>query len=772
MEDRVCRAVMLVSASVLMLELILTRIFSVTMYYHFAFLAISLALFGSGASGIYVYLLPKIFTAERASRQCALSATLAAIAVIIAVISLLRLDLNLTSIEGNYAKLLAIYIVAGAPFFSAGLCISLALTHYAKAVSKLYFYDLAGAAFGCLLVIPALNLLGGPAAMLAISILLAAAASCFSSGYRIITFSLSAITVAMIAYDIQSGALSITNAKGESNIIFQKWNSFSRVTVSGNPEKDSYLQIKIDSDAATAIPRHDWMKQVEKAPISVTNLAYQLKKDVKSKVLIIGPGGGPDVINALSAGAEQVIGVEINPIIVRDIMQDKFKNYSGGLYNHPKVRVVVDEGRSYIRSTQEKYDVIQATLVDTWAATSAGAFALTENNLYTVEAFIDYVTHLTDDGLLTMTRWMLEPPQQDLRLISLTRAMMQNLGIPHPEEHIMMIKDRGQSDRLAVTYIFKRSPFTKGEVKLIKQICDQEGFGIVYLPDHPQDNIFTKLITAPDPNTIYASYPLNIEPTYDNSPFFFNNVRISEYYKAFTLNYESQKTNLGVSVLAFLIVTTAGLVLLFLIGPLVLLRRDVISQTGLASLNLVLYFACLGLAFITIEISLVQKFTLFLGHPVYSLTVILFSVLIFSSLGSYLSARITDSELVSWLLRIIAAIWLIVLSYIALLPYIFYGYVSLPLWMKIPIAVALLAPLALMMGMPMPLGIRLTNIKATALIPWAWGINGATSVLGSVSTFALAIALGFNQALVAGLIFYGIAAALFYIANRLREQLV
>lgn len=756
---------MLVSLAVLMLELVLTRIFSVTMYYHFAFLAISLALFGSGASGIYVYLLAGLFQSERASKHMARSATLAGVCVVVALIVLLRSDLNLTSFEGNYIKLLTVYLVAGAPFFLAGLCVSLALTHYAKAVSRVYFYDLAGAAIGCLLVIPALNTLGGPASMMAIAIPLFAAAACFAlpdRRYQVASGALILIVVSMIVWDLRAGVFSITNAKGEDGrrIIFQKWNSFSRVTVSGDPERDKYLQIKIDSDAATAVLRHDWPYQPKTEGESITTLAYQLKKDEQPDVLIIGPGGGPDVINALTLGARHVTGVEINPIIARDIMRDRFKDYSGNLYGHPKVSIVVDEGRSYIRSTDKNYDVIQATLVDTWAATSAGAFALTENNLYTVEAFKDYASHLTENGMLTMTRWLLDPPQQDLRLISLTRSMMSELGISDPAKHIMMVKDRGQSDRLAVTYIFKRSPFTEDEVSRMTQLCAREGFGPLYLPGYPQENIFTRLITSPDPSSVYESYPLNIYPTYDNSPFFFNNVRMSEYSKVFTLNYESQKTNLGVFVLVVLMAITIVLVVAFLLVPLVLLRRDVISEAGLGSLRFILYFACLGMGFITVEISLVQKFTLFLGHPVYALAVILFSVLIFSSLGSYATGRFSEGELARWAVRVIAVIWAVALVYIAVLPYIFYNYVSLALPIKVAMAVLFLSPLAFVMGMPMPLGIRLTNLKMGALIPWAWGVNGATSVLGSVATFILAISFGFNQALIVGLLVYALGALL------------
>jgi hypothetical protein len=761
----VCWGVMLVSLSILMLELILTRIFSVTMYYHFAFLAISLALFGSGASGIYIYLLPRFFRRERAGRQLALSAMLCAVTIVAALAVLLRSDLNLTSFEGNYSRLIMVYMVASAPFFFGGLCISLALTHYAEVVSRVYFYDMAGASLGCLLVIPALNLLGGPTAMLSITLPLFLASAMFAQlDARYFTIPALALLIAssgLLLYDYKTQAFAITNAKGEDgkSIIHQEWNSFSRVTVTGDPARDSYLQIKIDSDAATSVGRFNGdLAPHQHARNSINSLAYHLKDGQQPNVLIIGPGGGPDVVNALVFDASKVTGVEINPIIANEIMRRRFKEYSGNLYEHPKVNVVVDEGRSYIRSAPGQYDIIQATLVDTWAATSAGAFALTENNLYTVEAFKDYVTHLSPDGVLTMTRWLLDPPQQELRLISLTRAMMAELGIANPEKHIMIVKDRGESDRLAVTYIFKRSPFTREEVEKMAAVCKQEGFGPLYLPDHPQENIFTKLILAPDPQEIYKSYSLNIEPTYDNSPFFFNNVRIENFTQAFSLNYESQKTNLGMFVLVALLAITLVLVAAFLIGPLVIFRRDVLRTARSRRLRLVFYFACLGMGFITVEISLVQKFTLFLGHPVYALAVILFSLLLFSSIGSYLTGRFNVETLARAGQRAIAAIWAIVLIYIAILPFFFYNYVGLPLPAKIVMAIVFLIPLALVMGMPMPIGIKLAHREEAALIPWAWGVNGATSVLGSVITFILAISLGFNQALIVGLVIYGLAA--------------
>jgi hypothetical protein len=449
---------------------------------------------------------------------------------------------------------------------------------------------------------------------------------------------------------------------------------------------------------------------------------------------------------------------------------EPFKSYSGSIYQQPDVRLVVDEGRSFIRNSKDRYDIIQATMVDTWAATAAGAFSLSENNLYTVEAFKDYVTHLTDDGALTMTRWYFEPPDQLLRLITLTRTMMNELGISNPSRHIMLIRDaRTGYDRTPATYIFKKSEFTDEEVRTIEDIATSNRFQLLFTPlSHPA-NVFTQMIMAPDPAALWASYDTNVEPTRDNNPFFFNSVRFANLWRVIEgTTGEWQKTNLGTSILFALLGITSVLVLLFIIGPLVLVRGRELTTGAGAKLSYLLYFACLGAGFIIVEVAMIQKFILFLGHPVYALAVVLFSVLAFSAIGSYLSGRISEERLTSALTKLLVALVLLVVVYIVVLPPIFYGLVGLAREARIVIAVALMAPLAVTMGMPMPIGIRLLARSAPEIIPWAWGVNGATSVMGSVAALVIAILTGFNQALLVGAGLY--LLALVFIGRRQRAD--
>ena len=759
---KIFAGIALTTLAVLMLELALTRLFSATMYYHFAFMAISLALFGSGASGVFIYLIQAKIGEERTGQWMAIASMLFAITTVIALYTILSLPLLLNP-RGweNYYRLVAIYAVTSLPFFFAGCSVTLAIMRLSRDISRLYLFDLAGAALGCLLLIPVMNGIGAVNTLLLVSVIGAAGAALFSTAtaggkaYLFVSVLLAAILGGLLNYNYNTLALDVRTSKGlqETRLLFSKWNSFSRITVEGSLA--GTVDIKIDADAATQVSRNASnvaFHQAERR--SIFQIAYHLKQ--QPNVLIIGPGGGNDVMAARVFGARAITAVEINPIIAIDIMSSEpFKNYSGNLYQQPDVRLVVDEGRSFVRRSGERYDVLQASMVDTWAATAAGAFSLTENNLYTVEAFKDYVGHLTDDGVLTMTRWFFEPPDQLLRLISLTRQMMAEMGIDNPSRHIMLI--RGPSDdgyRSPATWIFKKSEFTGDEVRVIESVAANCGFQLLYTPLTRPDNPFTVLIEAKDPAREWNAFETNIEPTRDNNPFFFNSLRLSNLSRAIKGRGEWQKTNLGTFVLFLLLAITTVLVLLFIIGPLVLTRRRTFTSASKSRISYLLYFGCLGAGFIIVEVAMIQKFILFLGHPVYALAVVLFSLLTFSAIGSYLSGRLSEDRLPGSLKKILLLLVAVVIVYTILLPPIFYGLVHLALGFRIAIAVVLMAPLAMVMGMPMPSGIRLLAKSAPEIIPWAWGVNVAASVMGSVAALVIAILTGFNQALLIGSTLY------------------
>lgn len=754
--------VFLTTLAVLTLELALTRLFSATMYYHFAFLAISVALFGAGASGVFYFLLQERLARRSTADLLALFTSLFAASVVVALTGVLVNPLATTATpDANFWSLTQIYAATALPFFFAGMTVTIAISRLASDVSRIYLYDLVGAAFGCLLLIPLLNAFGGVNAVLMISLIAGVAALVFSVGARrpvqILAAAVTILLGGLMLVNLSTNRLAVRWAKGVESTgqLFSRWNSFSHITVVGDLSKPA-VEIFIDADASTAVTRDAGRyRNLAAPPVTIEGLAHRIKKN--ADVLIIGPGGGNDVLTARAYGQRSVTAVEVNRIIAEDVMQSEpFRSYSGNLYEQPDVKLVVDEGRSFIRSSDEQYDIIQGTMVDTWAATAAGAFALAENNLYTVEAFKDYITHLKPDGILSMTRWYYEPPDQLLRLITISRAAMKELGIGNPARHFVIIRFSEALERVPATFLFKKSEFTDAEIAELERTAARYRMKVMYTPATPADARIASLIRAENPEELWRASRSNIEPTYDNNPFFFNTLRPSHLGEALSGADEWRKTNLGTYVLFSLLVISAVMVLLFIIGPLMLSRaRALAGQRG--RLPFLFYFAALGLGFIVIEIAMVQKFILFLGHPVYALAVVLFAILCFCGFGSALTRRFRDDRLSTILPRVLILVVIVTAIYVAILGPVFYGLVHLAQPLKIVIAVVLLAPLALVMGMPMPIGIRMAAKNAPEIIPWAWGLNGATSVLGSVATLALAILTGFNQVILMGAAVYLLA---------------
>jgi predicted membrane-bound spermidine synthase len=752
--------VAVMSLATLVLELTLTRLFSATMFYHFAFLAISLALFGSGASGVFLYVAQPRLDEERTRHLLAAASALFGASTVLALAVILAHPLSPAAPGlSTLASLAWIYGAAALPFFFSGCVITLAITAWAREMSRLYLYDLAGAAAGCLLLVPALATLGAIDTVLAAAAL-AVLGGLLLSGRRWLV-PLLLLAAALVPWNRAIGTLALRESKGltEQGLLFSRWNSFSRVTVVQPEDPDRQL-IFIDSDAATVIyrdgsdpARHPGLRD------RVEGLAHHLGG--RERVLIIGPGGGVDVIIARQNGARDVTAVELNPLVARDVMSSEpFLSFSGRLYQQPGVRLVVDDGRSFLRQPGEPFDLIVATMVDTWAATAAGAFALSENNLYTVEAFSDYLDRLAPGGILSMTRWHQSPPDQLLRLVSLGREALAARGAAEPGRHFVIVRGPHEGMPLTTaTVLLKKSPFASEEVEKAEQFAGRLGLELLYTPRTRPPNDLTRLITAADPAALWRAYPSNIEPPRDNSPFFFQSVRLEKLLSRRWSFGEWRRTNLGTVVLFALVAITAVVVLAFILGPLLLVRRRLRATPRQGRLAWLLYFATLGAGFIVVEIVLLQKCVLFLGHPAYALTVVLFAVLLFSGIGSRLSGRIPEAGLASALPRLLLLVVGLIVASVAVLSPVFYALVHLGAAWRVLVTIVALAPLGLALGTPMPTGIRLLADRAPKLVPWAWGVNGAASVLGSVGAIALAMVFGFDQALLvaAGLYLGGLA---------------
>jgi hypothetical protein len=720
--------------------------------------------------------------------------------------------------NGEYTKqfllLVEIYLATAVPFFFAGLALPFLFQRLSGDISRLYLMSLVGSALGALIVVPILQFAGGPGAIIVVASIafLAAGAFYFSEARPTLADGVVALVIgvalALVGFVNPSLQLvRVIHAKGYAipleQIVYDRWNAFSRIIVlkvkdpneyyaggiqtygvsstwnqAEHPLPDQYW-LEIDNTAGTPITRYTGKPdEIEIARYDVTAAVHYLLD--RPSVLVVGPGGGKDLLGAIAFGARKIDGAEINPLI-GDVMRHKFADFDGGLYDRPPVNVTVSEGRTFIARSQEKYDLIQISLIDTWAAASTGAYALSENNLYTVEAFEQYFKHLAPNGIFSMSRFEFEPPRETLKVVALAREALKRIGVADASRSIIVIKQG-----LVANVMIKPSGFDQAAIDSMKSTVQRLGFGILYMPAtnpedwgdsswfysglpvasnqqkalaaHPSAWYYHELISTNNPDRFIATYPLDIRPTSDDRPFFFYLMPPWKFMKALEFGKANAASagynSIAVFTLVALLLISVVVVLLFIVLPLLLFQRQDIRERSGSKLRLLGYFIGLGLAYILIEIALMQHFTLFLGYPIYSLVAVLMSLLLFSGLGSGWSGRVKDEKLESGIRSAVIGIALVAIVYILALPPLFSAMITLPDPVRILIAIILVFPLGWFMGQPFPLGLRLIEREKLGIIPWAWGVNGAASVLGSALALALAIAAGYRVTLFIGVAVY------------------
>ncbi len=745
------------SLATLVLELALTRVFSVVYFYHFAFLAISIALFGLGAGGVFSYVVAA--WPGTLYHKIGTLAAFNAVAIALSLSFLLGRTGEMTTVG-----LLAAYLVAAIPFLLSGTITSLVVADTIARVNKVYFFDLVGAAGGCSVLVILLNFVGGPNTILVSAAVFAVSASIWfhlagSSRGRVVAVLLGLSLVGLITLNAKKSLIDVKFAKGQqiSNEEFVRWNSFSRIALKRQP--DGAQLIIIDGDANTYLAQFDLGNLTAKQKFDLKyhgpGLPYLLRPGART--LIIGPGGGWDVGRALASGSTDVTGVEINPIIATEIMRKRFAYYSNNLYLRPDVKIAVEDGRSFVRRSREHYQVLQATLVDTWASTAAGAFALSENNLYTTNAFEDYLSHLTPDGVMAFTRWGFDPPRESLRVVSLAVAALRHLGQTDPARNIAVVREHavdlhkfGAQDTILVA----RNPLTPSDLNRISAGAKAAGMEVIYLPGTLLDTPFRTLLTTSRLAKFYDSYPFDVRPVSDNRPFFFYTVQprdLLDFVLRGSRNTEDFKINSALPVLfALVAISIIATLIILALPPLVLRHR---LPRGKGSYRALLFFLFIGAGYIVIQVALIQKFVLFLGHPTYALTVIIFSMLLSSGCGSFASKKLVRYEM----RRLVPVLCIVVLGNILLafvVSPISESGVALPFPIKVLITVALISPLGFAMGMPFPTGLTLLEGVMPASVRWAWAINAASSVMGSAAAMFLAIYVGLKLTLVIGSLFY------------------
>ena len=760
--------VALTTLATLVMELSLTRVFSVVFYYHFAFLAISIAMFGLGAGGVFSY----VVSGWRGGIFLKLG-WLASVNSVVVVASLVFL-LSRRGEFGN-GTLAAVYLASALPFFLAGTIISLVINETIERVDRVYFFDLLGAAGGCLLLLPFLSGFGGPNTVITVGVLFAASAAMWfnvagQTRWRATAVALALGLVGLFVINLHWNIIDVRFAKGQAigNEIFTKWNGLSRIGLVEDQGSGGHLII-IDADASTGVPRFDFKNlsehDLKDLLLQGPGLPYAIRPGAKT--LIIGPGGGWDVSRALASGAQDITGVEVNPIIANTIMRQKFPQFSRNLYKRPDVHIHVEDGRSFVRRSTEKYQVLQATLVDTWASTAAGAFALSENNLYTTDAFYDYLSHLTGDGLMAFTRWGFDPPRESLRLLTLANEALGRLGQSDIAQHVIIVREGstqgwGSKD----TVMISRQPFSAADVDRAREVIRLSGMEKIYLPGDGVRNEFGRYLTSTDKAAFLANYRYDLSPVGDDRPFFFYTVQPRDLWAFLTQGGQDSadyKINRAVPLLfGLMIISILATIVVLALPPLVLGTK---LPTDPAARQFLLYFLCIGAGYILIQVALIQKFVLFLGHPTYALTVIIFSMLVSSGVGSSVSRRLTFTNPVR-LRQALVLVFLLVATLRFVAPPLTTALVGWAWELKVLITILLIVPVGFVMGLPFPTALNTLELRFPTAVRWAWSLNAASSVLGSASAIFLAIYIGLGNTLMVGGVFYLMAALIHFRVRR------
>lgn len=793
--------------STLMYEILITRVFSVTMWYHFAFLAISLALFGLASGAILVYVKPTKFPIEKTNEHLCKSSLLFAVLAITGLFVHIYSPALITNAGSDI--IIPVSLLATLPFMAAALTasgtgIALALTRYPSSTSSLYAADLLGAATGCLAVVVTLSHIDAISDVLLVCALASAAAVAFAMS-SVGTEKFRAIsTVALVAFAVLTGVqansyvaqspiitLGWTKGRQEQKNLYQLWNSFSRVRVFGNAEEtqspDPYglsprvaantkvrmLYLDIDGGAGTPILHYAGNpKDVDYLKSEVSNVAHHLRPNCN--VLVIGAGGGKDVLSALTMGQKHVTAVEINENVIRSAYEH-FADFSGHLKDDPRVTLVNDEARSFVTRSPQKFDVIQISMIDTWAATASGAYSLAENGLYTTDSFKTLLGHLTDKGVLTVSRWYAHTtPSEFYRLTALAAESLKELRIEHPEQHVMAFRIMPKRPDATMipdgigTLLVSKSPFTAEDYVKAQELARDNDFEIVFADSArqapTQDPLLARLARGEEPNVVAKSIPFNLSAPTDDNPFFFQTLSLMRLFEPGVSAPNMNMMNvIGASML---LVASAFTALLTFFSIRLPYAMSADKQAILRQIPMFVYFFAIGAGFMFVEISQIQRLSIFLGHPVYGLSVVLFALLLSTGVGSFL----TKFWLRENTIGAIAVLIGVLVLYAGVSPSMLSAMNLASTSMRIATAVTLLFPVGIMLGIGFPIGMSVAQISAQPgtpdLTPWLWGVNGAASVLTSVLAVVVSMFAGISISYDCGILAYVVAlAALYKTAN-------
>jgi MFS family permease len=749
----------------LVYEIALTRIFSVVMWYHFAFVAISVALFGLTIGALIVHHFPDRFPATAARRQlgwCSLLFSASIVPCLLIQLSIKFIpELNLS---GLWSVLITCSVVS-IPFVFSGIAVTIALTRFPNRVNRLYAADLIGAAVGCALVVWLLNRLDGPSVIIAVGALAAVGALFFllDASIKWATWIAAFLAVALGALSVVNGYLSkdgnalvkVTWVKGQrdGSHLNETWNAFSRLTVDGHPSAPAGITIDgtagtvllpFDGNPASASSRRD----------DFTSLVHSVRPNADTAV--IGSGGGADVLSSVAFGDRSTTGIEINPGILH-LANGIYGHYTGHLDRVPHVRFVSDEARSYLTRNSKRFDIIQISLIDTWAAESAGAYALSENSLYTTHAWQVYFDRLKTGGVLSVTRFYTFPgsgkPLEVYRTAALAAQVLHDRGVMNPRDHLLIYRPPRLADGVELgTVLVSPQAFTQQELATVAATASRLGFTPVLTPTVVTDPRFAALASPGGPGPGVRGIAEDISPPTDDHPFFFQMANLHTFLSGSGL--QDNFATRPVFVLLLLAIAIVLLALGFILLPLIVTTKRG-DHRGMGPFYL--YFSGIGLGFLLVELSQLQRLSIFLGNPTSGLTVVLFSVLLFSGLGSMLTERFVRVDSPQSVLVPLLVLLAVIVAFGAATPFIIRQFESATTPVRIAVSIGILAPISLPMGMPFVIGMRAATSRPGTPTAFLWGINGATSVCASVIGVLIAIWFRISVAFWLGAAAYALA---------------
>ena len=723
---RIRGAVFLITLSGLVFEIGLTRIYSATIWYHFAFVAISMALLGWGLGGLLVHLVKKAWPPSM--EKAAAFTLLYGLTIPGCLFVLVRYPFELQ-------RLPLYFVTPLVPFLLGGVALSMIFDLYKTGAGSLYFADLLGASLGAVSVTALLQLTGGEVSLLLASVAPMIASTLLARRLRIPAAVLAAATLVLALTNGQTqlfhvipGTIKAMRRQMDENpgsrVAQSGWNAYSRIDAVEGVVPKFLARLYIDSDAWTSImPWDGKLESVHEMRDSYRALPFHFNPG--GETLIIGPGGGPDVVAALASGSRKVTAVEMNPLMIQFVRH--YGAQAGSLYDRPDVEVIQSEGRNFISRTDRKFDTIFLGFVDSWASVASGGLSLSENYLYTTQAFRAYFDHLKDNGVLVILRWDSDIP----RLVANSVAL---LGAEAASQRVAAILERratAKDDPPQMLFMLRKRPFTPEESA---QLEHWDLGRPLIVPGHPPPDFYKDLLSGKKTMAEWeAQSPTLVGAVYDDSPFYFANERPWGMPKPIARR-----------LFEWLLLPNVALLALFAVFGKPKKKPAAPYTAGVA------YFACLGFGFISVELALLQNMTLLLGHPIFTLAILLFTLLAAGGFGSAVSTFVAPRGACLVVAALGTAEAIILPRLVPLL-------LPLPLGARIAIAMLLVAPLGFVMGMPFPRGLQSTGRGSLPAPPFFWGLNGVMSVIGSVTTVFVALRWGFQAAMLIGCLAYVLA---------------